>query len=103
MKTIYQILGAAVIVTSTFCVNGINSPTHADEALSLPNLNGFLAIQNSGRDFFEEGREKLEKEVKIIYRGELSFDEEILTISEDIAPPEQEEIRQTPDILNNPL
>ena len=96
MKTRHQLLGAVVII-STFAVSGSYSPAYADGSPLLPNLNGFLSIQNSGRDFFEAGREKLEKEVKIIYRGELSSDEQLLTVNEDVIPPEQEDILETPD------
>lgn len=96
MKSRHQLLGAVVVI-STVVVSGSYSPAYADGSPLIPNLNGFLSIQNSGRDFFEAGREKLEKEVKIIYRGELASDEKLLTVNEDVIPPEQEEILPIPD------
>ena len=58
----------------------------------------FLVIQNSSRDFFAAGYEKLETEIKLLDQGQL-FDSDILEIDDDVHLKQEQNFR-LPDFLN---
>lgn len=96
MKNLQPILNTTMAIASIMILSGLNSASQAHEAPTIPQ--DFFSIQNSAREFFEDGQEKLEQEIKTLNRrGTIA--EGLLNINDDVLPPQQEQLFEMPDGL----
>ena len=96
MKTSQHILNTTMTIASMMILSGFNYAAKAHEVPTIPQ--DFFSIQNSAREFFEDGQEQLEQEIKILNRrGTIA--EGLLNINEDVLPPQQEQLFEMPDGL----
>ena len=96
MKTPQHILNTTMAIASIMILSSFNYVAQAHEAPTIPQ--DFFSIQNSAREFFEQGQEQLEQEIKILdRRGTIA--EGLLNINDDVLPPQQGQLFEMPDGL----
>ncbi|NET36532.1 MAG: hypothetical protein F6K19_31645 [Cyanothece sp. SIO1E1] len=110
MKVISKLLIATVLFLPVTGLHGqvaaepavdVRSPTIQSLVQDIPR--GFLAIENSSRDFFQAGMVRQEREIQILNQQRLFSDDSLLTIHEDLPrfPEEQWQFESPERLLKN--
>lgn len=102
-KTLFQLAKATTIAFTVIALNGGTSTAAEVEVLPNPVTSG-LYNPTAPQRFFEEGRNRFEREIHLLRQRQRSSGEPVLRISDELPEKVNEDLRrrETLSPLNNP-
>lgn len=96
MKTTKKFSYLTAVIFSLLYLNTIHTTALAQDIGNIPP--DFFSLQNSARDFFNTGRERLEREIYFLSQRRLFTSQKLLTVSDEVLNTPEQLLRENPEL-----